>query len=178
MELGGDEKRIRALFSELSVADQTVVPRFERVWGAAETTTPTRLTRFNKSILTLSAVAVVIACSLAVWSWSKSTQSATPLTMTQTISAPAAPEQNKLASASGPTRPRRPRSKHLARQIRIEPAVAREAALLATWQSPTEIFMSSPAAAVLNSLPQLNQSANELKEFLPKNNEITKESNQ
>ena len=181
MELGGDEKRIRALFSELSAADQTIAPRFERVWRAAETATATRLTRFNKTMVVASTFAVVITCSLAVWSWSKSSQSSTPPTVKvvpQTILAPVAPEQNKLPPATVQARPRRQGQKHLARQIPIERAVVREATLLSIWQSPTGIFMSLPAAAVLNSLPQLNQSANELKEFLPKNNEITKESNQ
>ena len=32
MELGGTEKRIQALFSELSLEDRTHVPRFEQLW--------------------------------------------------------------------------------------------------------------------------------------------------
>ena len=180
MELGGDKKRIRTLFSELSAADQAIAPRFETVWRAAETATPMQLTRFNKPIAVTLAFAVVSACSLAVWLWSKSSQSLTLPTVKvvpQTIPAPAAPEQNKLASTTGQLPPRRQRQKRLARQIPIERAVVREATLLSTWQSPTEIFMTSPTASALNSLPQLDRSANELKEFL-KNNEITKESNQ
>lgn len=38
--------------------------------------------------------------------------------------------------------------------------------------------MNSPAGMALYSLPQLNQSVNELKSFLPKNNVAIKESNQ
>jgi len=127
------------------------------------------------------AFAVVIACSLAVWLWSKPSPSSTPSTVKvvpQTIPAAAAPEQNKLAFANGQTPPVRQRPKRLVRQLPIERAVVRQVALLSSWQSPTGIFMTSPTAAVLNSLPRLDQSADELKEFLPKNNEITKESNQ
>jgi HAMP domain-containing protein len=179
MELGGNEKRIRALFSELSAADQTIAPRFERVWRVAETTTP--VTPFNKSIAVASAFAVAAACLIAVWLWSKSIQSSTQNavnTIPQTIPAPAAPEQNKLASATGQPRPLRQREKHFVRQMPVQRAAEREATLLSNWQSPTEILMSSPTASVLNSLPQLDQSAKELKQFLPKNTEITKESNQ
>ncbi|HJP92011.1 MAG TPA: hypothetical protein VJ875_08665 [Pyrinomonadaceae bacterium] len=163
------------------MADQTIAPRFERVWRAAETTTPTRIVRFNKFIVIASTLAVVVACLLAVWLWSKSTQPPTE-TMTkivpQPIAAPAGSEQNKVASVTGPNRPHPKRQKHLARQSPNERTVVREAALLSSWQSPTKIFMSSPTTLVLNSLPQLNQSANELKQFLPRNNEVTKESNQ
>ena len=32
MQLAGPEKRIQALFSELSLEDRTHVPRFEQLW--------------------------------------------------------------------------------------------------------------------------------------------------
>jgi hypothetical protein len=50
--------------------------------------------------------------------------------------------------------------------------------MLSRWQSPTDILMTSPTTVVLNSLPQLDESAEELKQFLPKKNDTMKESNQ
>jgi hypothetical protein len=50
--------------------------------------------------------------------------------------------------------------------------------MISRWQSPTNILMSSPTAVGFNSLPQLNESAEALKQFLPRNNETIKESNQ
>lgn len=68
--------------------------------------------------------------------------------------------------------------RRLVRQPRIERAAIREAAVLANWQSPTNILLNSPAASFLSSLPQLNQSARDLEQFLPKNNDVMKESKQ
>jgi len=52
------------------------------------------------------------------------------------------------------------------------------ATMLSSWQSPTSSLLQAPTGFALNTLPQLNQSAEELKQFLPKNNDATKESNQ
>jgi len=56
--------------------------------------------------------------------------------------------------------------------------VVTEAALLSKWQSPTQTFMEAPTAVALQTLPQLNQSVEDLKLFLSGNNETIKESNQ
>jgi hypothetical protein len=64
------------------------------------------------------------------------------------------------------------------RQRQTERAALRQAAVLSNWQSPTNILLNSPIASVLGSLPQLNQSARDLEQFLPKNNEVMKESKQ
>ena len=74
---------------------------------------------------------------------------------------------------------RQQQAERVVRPRQPEPTlVARQAALLSSWRSPTETLMNSPAGMALYSLPQLNQSVNELKSFLPKNNVAIKESNQ
>jgi hypothetical protein len=50
--------------------------------------------------------------------------------------------------------------------------------VLSSWQSPTAAFLESPARPSFDSLPQLNQSVEDLKSFLPKANQVLKESNQ
>ena len=159
MELDGTEKRIQALFSELSLEDRTRLPRFEKLW--TETTSPAPV--FRRSWAVAAALVVIAASSFALWS----RKSQTVLNIAPVaIPTPASPQ---LASIVQPTRPQQPHRKKTVRQR----SVLSEAALLSRWQSPTQNFMQSPSSVSFNSLPQLNQSAKDLESFLPK-----KESNQ
>jgi hypothetical protein len=45
--------------------------------------------------------------------------------------------------------------------------LTREAKAITSWQSPTAALLSSPNDEIFTSLPQLNQSASDLKSFLP-----------
>jgi hypothetical protein len=175
MELRGDEKRTQALFSELLLEDQNITPRFEQLWNSAQSTKAVpSFSRLAVAFASLSIIAVFAL--LAVWSNYRSVESVQSVAKTdETIAAPSTQGGLKQADAvaTGPKK-----SKPIKRHRKIERSIAQEAALLSSWQSPTEIFMTAPTALVLNSLPQLNQSANDLRQFLPKNNEVTKESNQ
>ena len=183
MELAGDEKRIQALFSELSLADRQHIPEFEKLWRAGEVTRT--VSRSRKPLVAIAAVLLIaVAGSIAAW-----IRYASPRTLTQQtaqnptpqmIAAPAAPrvqEPEKLVSVPG-KRSHPHRHKSLARQNQTERTLQQKAAMLASWQSPTSRFLESPTASVFNSLPQLNQSVKDLESFLPKNNESLKESNQ
>ena len=164
MELGGTEKRIQALFSELSLEDRTHVPRFEPLWTRVEKMTPL----FRRSWAVTAAVVVIVAASsFALWP----RQSQTVLNIAPLeIPTPASPQ---VVSVVEPARPHQPRKKRIVRQPQPD-SVFSEAALLSRWQSPTQNFMQSPSSVSFNSLPQLNQSAKDLESFLPKK----KESNQ
>lgn len=175
MELVGDEKRIRALFSELSLEDQIAVPRFEKLWQRAASTRPERPRLLSASVVVIATVIILTVLSVAVWSRYRSVQSAAPQTAgnvpSHESSSPANAREQEPEKVA--TLPRRPRS-HPYRHKKLtspERSVMTEAALLSSWQSPTEKFLESPAGSLFNSLPQLNQSAEELKSFLPKNNE-------
>lgn len=167
MELGGTEKRIQALFSELSLEDRTHVPRFEQLWTRVEKTTPAPL--FRRSWVV--AVVVIAAASLFLL-WSKPSQTVLNIAPLE-IPTPASPQ---VAAVVEPARPHQPRKKRIVRQ-RQPDSVLSEAALLSRWQSPTQNFMQSPSRVSFNSLPQLDQSAKDLESFLPKNDGRTKESN-
>ena len=178
MELGGDEKRIQALFSELSFADQSLVPPFGRLWTQISTSrravTPLREKNLMRPVAVLvSLLVTAAACSLALLTWYRSAE--TPNTVIQlppsvTLEAPA-------PAAIQPERAEQRRQKHIAHRRQPDRRIATEAALLSSWQSPTQQFMSSPTDLALGSLPALNQSAKDLESFLSKNNEIMKESN-
>jgi len=183
MDLIGDEKRIQALFSELSLEDQNSAPHFHKLWNRAEATKPVPVRRFSRAAVVIASVVVTAAaCALVAWSWYMSTQQS--LTQDainiprQTLAIPVAPVPKPDKLASGSLRPRRERQKTIARQRQTERALTRDAAMLSSWQSPTEKWMQSPTSFVLKQLPQLNQSVQELQQFLPKNNEAVKESNQ
>ena len=180
MEFTGDEKKIQALFSELALEQQGHTPRFETLWLRAQPNSPAapRFVRF--ALVTTALLAAV--CLLATWMWFSSSR------LEQTANIPpqiiptktsdiriTQPEQFLFANSKD-VRSARPR--RLIRQPRIERAAIREATVLANWQSPTNILLNSPVASFLSSLPQLNQSARDLEEFLPKNNDVMKESKQ
>src|ERR1043165_5825839 len=73
MELGGDEKRIQALFSELSFADQSRVPQFGHLWTRAQLGKEPRSTGRPVAVF-VSLLVTAAACSLAVWAWYRSTE--------------------------------------------------------------------------------------------------------
>ena len=179
MEFSGDEKRIQALFSELSLEDQSTAPRFDKLWSGVEATRPP-VRWFSRAAVIVSAVVIAAACSLVAWSWFTQSPAQDAINVprqTPATPVPRLPQADKLTSIS-PLRPRQDRQKRIPQQRKTERALVRDAAILSHWQSPTKKFMESPTSFVLNSLPQLNQSAQELQQFLPKNNEAMKESNQ
>ena len=178
MEYSGDEKKIQALFSELSLEQQSRAPNFEALWPRAPSNSLAR-PRFVRRLALVMAAILAAVCLIATSSWYRSSQfeptanippQIIPITPRLTQ-----PEQFLFAHSKDvrTTHPRR-----LARQARIERAAIREAAVLANWQSPTNILLNSPVVSFLSSLPQLNQSARDLEQFLPKNNDVMKESKQ
>lgn len=168
MELGGTEKRIQALFSELLLEDRTHVPRFEQLWTHVDRTSPVPLFRRSWAV---AVIVIAAVSSFALWSrQSQTVLNIAPLDIPTRASA-------QVASVVEPARPLQPRKKRIVRPRRAD-SVLSEAALLSRWQSPTQNFMQSPSSVSFNSLPQLNQSAKDLESFLPKNDERIKESNQ
>lgn len=183
MALAGDEKKIRALFSELALQDQSAAPTFAELWQNAASKKPAPVHSFSRPLLAVTAALLIVAASWIAWSWYTTTTrssheheqviNVSPQTVSPTPLQQAAPQPKQLTVAFKP-RPSRPNKRRLHQPER--PALA-EAALLSNWQSPTQLLMKSPAAVDLNSLPQLNQSVEKLKQFLPRNTELTKESN-
>lgn len=172
MELVGNENRIRALFSELSFEDQSRAPRFDKVWRRAENAAPVPVSNFRPAIAFAAAV-IVAACIFSMSSWFNEARNIPPqITQITQIT----PVFKGFESKDSSKRSHPPRKKRLRHEPATEPAIT-EAAMLWSWQSPTSILMQSPTTLVLNTLPQLNQSAEELKQFLPKDHEV-KESNQ
>ena len=169
MELGGDEKRIQALFSELSFENQSRAPQFEHLWTRAQANDTGARHPGRPMAVLVSLLVTAAACSLVVWTWYTSIPNSNSVIQPVTLEARYTPT---------PVKAEQPRKRHIARRRHVERSIAIEAALLSNWQSPTQQFMSSPTDLALGSLPTLNQSVKDLESFLSKNSEIMKESNQ
>ena len=167
MDSAGDKTRIRALFCELSLEDQSAAPRFEELWRRAETTAPDSLRNSSTSLMLLvSAIALAALCSFALWSRYRSAQPA-QVAVSPTHTLPRAREEEKVVVVTQRKSPQQFQKK-VARQRKIQRRV-QDLAMLSNWQSPTGSFLQFPVSPVFKSLPQLDQSARELESFLPNN---------
>ena len=182
MELAGDEKRIQALFSELSLQDAQVTPAFGKLWRAASVTQRPPA-RFSKTLVAVVATLLVaLAVLFVAFSRDKSAaeqnvQNVVPQPIPSRPSfqpSEKSEPDNRVAQRRTPSHSHRRRT--LARRPSREPAIEQQAAMLANWKSPTANFMTSPTRSAFNSLPQLNESAKDLESFLS-TNESLKESN-
>lgn len=169
MQLVGGEKRIQALFCELSREDQSIAPRFDKLWKRAETMNPRRERTFSRSFAMIAAgLAVAVLCSLVLWLRFRSVETVHSVdNKPQRISTSV---EYKILLANGPKK-----QKRVMRQRKVKRAVTNEALAFSSWQSPTEILMELSSSAILKTSPQLNQSVKELESFLPNEVKETKQ---
>ena len=190
MGLVGEEKKIRTLFSELRLADERTAPNFSATWNRAQARALRPRRAFNLSFAVATALLICALVSLAWWStrWQRTQQPVTVAAIPSVVVGD--PKPSELAPASNGSRassesksePKKPLSAahrfEVSARLRAERLAARqEANLLAaakkqataisSWQSPTATLLSSPNDDLLKSLPQLNESTNDLKSFLP-----------
>ena len=181
MEFPGNEKKIQALFSELRLADGLAAPHFGVVWNCAQSKTFRSRRALNPSFVGVMAV-VLCALALLLW-WSRD-----PRLGRQSVAvSPKAPVDSGAGAAQTAKNEARIKvsragqrndasTKSRAMKLsarRHEELLAsskkgmRDAIAISNWQSPTVALMRSSSDEVLTSLPDLSQSANELKSFLP-----------
>src|SRR5438067_9363369 len=176
MEIIGDDKRLRALYSETRLVDEQVSPSFSATWHRAQSRAKQPRRTFTFAFASALALVIFAAATFAIWS----KYSPRPQTYSAFATVAAAilqPLPNKSGTeATLPAllvnHPVRSRANKLAAQrqqlmvaenLRIE----KEAKEIASWESPTASLLSSSSDNLFRSLPQLNQNANELKSFLP-----------
>jgi len=177
MESVGEEKRIRALFSELKLADKQSAPGFVGVWNRAQLDSMRPRRAFNFSFVAATALLVCALLSLAIWS--KQSQRNLPAKLETAVHAPKAVETvpatiNEPAPSSRYTRHRtqsplqvRKTNNRQAVLAAANEKILSDARTIESWSSPTSNLLSSPGSEVLNSLPQLNENATDMKSFLP-----------
>jgi hypothetical protein len=180
MEFVGEQKRIQALFSELRLADEQTTPRFAAVWNRAQARTLRPAPAFSFSFVAATALLICALVSLVLWSkYSPQNARQADAVVTETAAPPTGPVQAIKGAMVNPpqsdeSRDRAPsmsRARRLAAQRRAlmlatNLKAAREAKAISNWQSPTTALLKSQNDALLKSLPQLNESAEELKSFL------------
>ena len=178
MELVGEEKRIQALFSEARLADEQITPSFAGVWNRAQATTVRTQRAFNLSFVAATALLVCALVSLAWWVKHSQPQqgaliaTAPPITNGGSIKVVQPAGIDEPAPATGPRVRIRPRvaksgTQRQALLVAANQKATRDAKAIESWQSPTATLLESPSDALLKSMPQLNQSGDELKSFLP-----------
>ena len=178
MELSGAEKRIRASFRELRLADERATPQFAAVWDRAHFRSERRRTALDFRL----AAALVIVClallSLALLSrhWEHSSRSsyAVANAVVKPVAGPAQIKKDQELVKQDGREPvvRKPGLVKFAprsqtAKLASRRSTTRDAIALWQWQSPTTSLLRSPGDEVLRALPQLNQTLCDMKSFLP-----------
>jgi hypothetical protein len=179
----GDEKRIRALFSELKAADDEALPSFTAVWHRARSSAIKPRRAFNLSFVAATALLIFVLASLAIWSGYSQPAPSASATVPAGSDFPTARINDRAevvppvlpVTQNHPIKSRATKSAARRQPLLIaDGKVAKEAKALESWQSPTASLLSSSSDDLFKSIPQLNENANELKSFLP-NRENDKE---
>ena len=176
MEIIGDDKKLRALYSETRFVDEQVVPSFSATWHRAQSRAKQPRRTFTFAFASALALVIFAAATFAIWS-KYSQQPQTYSAFATVAAANLQPLPNKSGTeATLPTlpvsHPVRSRANKLAAQrqqlLAAETRKAeKEAKEIASWQSPTASLLSSSSDDLFKSLPQLNENANGMKSFLP-----------
>ncbi len=182
MELTGNEQRIQALFSELKLADQRSTPGFAAMCNLAQSRTATPWHSFTFSLAVTTAAAVLAVAIFSLWLWAARPQptpairdvaNAPAATMGLPVQAANQPQSKEMSAreqhnySSPKPRALKVAARRQAAMLAIRRAQIRNAAAISSWQSPTIALLRSPGDEVLTSLPQLNETVDELKSFLP-----------
>jgi hypothetical protein len=176
MELIGEEKRIRALFSEVRLADEQTAPSFAGVWNRAQTKTVQSTRALSLSFAAATALLVCALVSMAWWSrhWQQRHNAVignVPSKASSTVEVvqPAnnlEPVKVTQQGAIYKPRPLKSAARRHAVLVAAGEKTLRDAKTIASWQSPTATLLGSSSDELLKSLPQLNQTVDELKSFL------------
>ena len=179
MELSGEEKKLQALFSELRVADELEAPHFGAAWSRAQVA-PQKVRVFNPAFVAVALLLMFGVVAFAVWSRYSRTTSATPPEAVVNVLLPSPPSTpgpaSTNASTSQETRPNVRRTvarrnnaaaRHQAMLAAANQKLQKDAKSIANWTSPTSALLESPSDEIFSSIPELNQSATQLKSFLP-----------
>ncbi len=179
MEIIGDDKRIRALFSEVRFADGQAAPSFTSMWHRAESRALKPRRAFNLSFVAATALLIFALASLAVWS--KFSQGNLPaneafavVSAGSAFTRPQITNELSVSTATPATKTslvkslvNRPAAQRHLLMVARNRKAAEEAKQIASWTSPTASLLSSSSDDLFKSLPQLNENATDLKSFLP-----------
>jgi len=180
MEIIGDDKKIRALFSEAKLADAQATPSFTSQWNRAQSRALRPGRAFKLSLAAVTALLVCALISLAVWSqYSQPRPTYSAFANVPALNSFGGSEIKTPGEIPTPLVQKgtvhKPIRSRVTRSTAQSPALtvasngkaAKEATNIDNWQSPTSALLTSQTDGLFKSLPQLNENANELKSFLP-----------
>jgi hypothetical protein len=178
MEIIGDDKKLRALYSETRFVDEQVRPSFSAVWQRAQSRAKQPRRVSNLAFASALALAIFAVATLAIWSkYSQPAETYSAFAIPTAANIVIASKDNPGTTSSAievkhPSPSRKWRANKLAAQrqqlmVAETRKVEKEAKEIASWQSPTGSLLSSSSDDLFKSLPQLNENANEMKSFLP-----------
>ncbi len=179
MEIIGDDKRLRALYSEARFVDEQVAPSFSATWHRAQSRAKQPRRGFNLAFASALALVIFAVATFAIWSkYSHLAQGYTASASAAANNIPASPRIDKsagnnsnatayLRNAPIKIRPKRISIERQSLNVAENRNVEKAAKEIASWQSPTASLLTSSSDELFKSLPQLNENANELKSFLP-----------
>jgi hypothetical protein len=186
MEIIGDDKKLRALYSDAKVADGAATPSFTSVWHRAQARSLKPRRAFNLSFALVTALLVLTLGSFAVWSMYAPRDNQRHEAFKNDGVGPNAvksPEQPKtdeqvlIVEKTQPARIATPVQRSVKPRVRrpAQPVTQMLAfnqttvkeTTIDSWESPTSGLLSSPTDGLFKSVPQLNENANEMKSFLP-----------
>jgi hypothetical protein len=194
MELNGEDKRIRALFCELKREEERTSPLFARTWNIAEAEfhrTGSRRLRFQASANLLRFATGILVVSLVLaatvllprylrlprqprqpkHNYAKQEVAAVPRATSEEP-----PRSGKVPANRESGKPTE-RLVAIPRAVRVKKSQVASAQRarsvkqdgqngLSEWQSPTAKLLRSAGDELLRFVPQMNESAEEMKKFL------------
>lgn len=186
MELNGEDKRIQALFCELKREDERTSPLFAKTWNIAAAefhrSGVRRLRvqlRFATAVLFVS---LVVTATVLLPKYLRLSRQPRPDSAEQAAAAgprvtsadPLSSEKVPANGESGEPTGRLVAIRRLVRVKKSQPASAHRARPmnqikqngLSQWQSPTATLLRSAGDELLRFVPQMNESAEEMKNFL------------
>jgi hypothetical protein len=177
MELSGEEKKLQALFSELKATDEQATPHFGATWNRAQIA-PRRIRVFNPALVAAALLLVFGVVAFAVWSlYSRTTPVPHPVIATTPQNPAPGTEASLIPTKETPapkpknavivSRRSNATSHRIAMLAAADRKLQKDAKSISDWQSPTSALLDSPSDEIFSSLPELNQSATQLKSFLP-----------
>jgi len=149
------------------------------VWNRAQSQTYRPRRGFKLSFVAATALLVCALVSLALWSrhWQRQQDVLVNLPPVPAAGPAQVVVENKGVNPPmpgqegiGPSSKSRPLTLAARRQallVAVNRRATHEAKAIASWQSPTATLLDSSSGELLKSLPQLNQTVDELKSFLP-----------
>jgi hypothetical protein len=191
MELSGAEKRIRASFCELRLEEKRTSPLFAKTWNIAEAEFHRRhfgrlrfqlsanLLRFATAVLVVSlvlAATVLLPRYLRLPRQPKHDYAEQEVAVAPRAASEGPPRSGKVPANRESGKPT-DRLVAIRRAVRVKklPVASAEPARpvnqikqdgLSRWQSPTAKLLRSAGGELLRFVPQMNESAEEMKKFL------------